>query len=404
MKRTQDVQKRWSTDQLITGIGMGDWLRLLRMNGYKVDPTYLHRAAWVTGFSLGASALGALEDVRYGRELATMEIDPEPLFLIGHWRSGTTHLHNLFGRAPGHTYPTVYQVVFPTAFLTTGGVIPKLTGNLLGETRTYDNVKQGWNEAAEDEIALAKLCGLSPYVAFMFPEHAARYERYVDFVECTAAEKESWKEAFKYFIKKIMIASGGKRVVVKSCTHTARIRLILEMFPNAKFVHIHRHPYQVYASTVHMRSHTDWENFFHLPDEDVEEVRARQTLALGQRIFERVVADKALVPPENWYELAYEDLVGNELAVVKDIYEKLELPNWGITEPVIRQYVAGLEGYQTNKLPKLDPKTRELIQTYWKASFDAFGYSPDRIERHAPEAVTEAPAEAEPPATDLPLA
>src|SRR5688572_11631991 len=232
MTAAAHVQKRWSTDQLITGIELQEWVQLLQKNRWRVDPLYLHRLAWVGGFGIPTTVLGRLEDMRYGRKLANQEIDPAPLFVIGHWRSGTTHLHNLLGRLPGHTYPTVFQVVFPTCFLMTDQILPRLTAGMLDGTRNYDNVKHGWNEAAEDEIALAKLTGLSPYVAFMFPENAARYERYIDFLESPTAEKEKWKDAFRYFLKKIMLQTGGKQVVVKSCTHTARIRILLEMFPN----------------------------------------------------------------------------------------------------------------------------------------------------------------------------
>ena len=48
-------------------------------------------------------------------------IDPTPLFILGHWRSGTTHMHNLLGKDPNHTYPTLWQVIFPDSFLVTGG-------------------------------------------------------------------------------------------------------------------------------------------------------------------------------------------------------------------------------------------------------------------------------------------
>ncbi len=370
------VQKRWSTDQLITGIETADWLKLLKGNNYRVDPTYLHRAAWVGGLSLPATVLGRMEDARFGRQLANVEIDPEPLFLIGHWRSGTTHLHNLLGRVPGHTYPTVFQVIFPSAFLSTAGLIPKLTARFMDDTRTYDNVKQGWDEAAEDEIALAKLTGLSPYIAFMFPEQSAKYERYIDFLECTADEKERWKEAFRYFLKKVMLQTGGQRVVVKSCTHTARIRLILEMFPNAKFVHIHRHPYEVFASTLHMRSHTDWENFFHLPEQDPELLRQQQTLALGQRIFDRVVEDRRLIPEQNFFELAYEDLVGNEIEKVEQIFSHLSLPGWSAAKRPLERYVRGLKGYKRNQLT-LDQRSRDMVYDWWRPAFDAFGY--DRV-------------------------
>ncbi len=374
MKRIASMKKRWSMDQLITGIELPEWVRVLKDNQLKVDGSYAHRAAWITALSVPTTALGALEDARFGRQLSSMEIDPTPLFVLGHWRSGTTHMHNLLGRAPDHTYPTVYQVVMPGNFLTTGNVLPELTGRFMDETRTYDNVRQGWDEAAEDEIALAKLTGLSPYLSFMFPDHAAKYEKYIDFQEVGTDEREKWKENLRYLIKKIMLATGGKRVVVKSCTHTARIRLLLEMFPDARFVHIHRNPYEVFLSTLHMRSHTDWENFFHLPYENWDEERVRQTLLMGQRIFQRYLEDRALIPPENLYEIAYADLVGQEMAVLEDLYQHLRLPGWQRTAPVIQQYVDGLAGYETNKLKSISRKEKRMVREYWGQAFEAFGY------------------------------
>jgi hypothetical protein len=376
MRRVQNIMKRWSTDQLITGIETADWLKMLSSNNWRVDPTYAHRVAWVGGWSVPASIAGRIEDARFGRELAAMRIDPEPLFVLGHWRSGTTHTHNLLGRVPEHTYPTVFQAVFPGAFLTTGNVVPQLTASFMDDTRTYDNVKHGWDEAAEDEIALAKLTGMSPYISFMFPEQSAKYEKYVDFQSCTSAEKEKWKNAFSYFIKKIMLQTGGKRVVVKSCTHTARVRLLLEMFPNAKFVYIHRHPYEVFASTLHMRSHTDWENFFQVPEENWESVREQQTLLLGQRLFDRYVEDRTLIPEENLIELKYADLCGNEMEVMESLWKQFELPNWAGAERVLGEYTAGLSGYKRNKL-RIKPKQRKMVADAWASAFEHGGYSTD---------------------------
>ena len=160
---------------------------------------------------------------------------------------------------------------------------------------------------------------------------------------------------------------------MKSCTHTARIRIILEMFPDAKFVHIHRNPYEVFASTLHMRSHTDWENFFHLPDVEPELVRRTQTLALGQRIFERVIDDRRLIPDGNYIELAYEDLVGNEMATIERIYSQFGMPGWEKSRPVLEQYVTGLAGYKRNQL-KLEARARDEVYEWWGSAFDAFGY------------------------------
>ena len=371
--KASEVQNRWSTDQLISGIEVPEWVALLQKNKFRVDPTYLHRAAFISAMSLPVTMAGRLEDATYGRQLATMDLKPTPLFVLGHWRSGTTHLHNLLGRAPGHTYSTVLQAVFPTCFLVADKVLPRLMPGALGETRTYDNVKQGWHEAAEDEIALAKLTGMSPYISFMFPENSGKYERYIDFMECSAAEREKWKQQFLYFLKKIAIQTGNKRIVVKSCAHTARIRLLLEMFPDAKFVHIHRHPYEVYASTLHMRSHTDWENFFQLPEGDWEVERKRQTLLLGQRIFERVIEDRSIIPPENFVEIRYEELCGNEMQHLEKIYTQFKLPNWAEAEKGIRPYVEGLKGYQRNKL-KIGQDEQDEVFHYWRAMFDEYGY------------------------------
>jgi hypothetical protein len=373
INKVRELQKRWSTDQLITGIELPGWLEMLARNDFKVDREYFHRAAWITGWSLGTTALGRLEDSLYGRQLSAMEVDPEPLFLLGHWRSGTTHLHNLLGRDPNNTFSTVYQVVFPTCFLVTEKYLPKLTSGMLSETRTYDNVKQGWYESAEDEIALAKLTGLSPYISFMFPENAAKYEKYVDFMEVRDDERKKWKEAFIYFIKKIMIATNNKRVVVKSCTHSARIRLILEMFPNARFVHIHRNPYEVFSSTLHMRSHTDWENFFQIPEENYEQQRLEQTAIMGQRIYERLIEDRKLIPEGNFIELRYEDFAGNELPYLKQIYEQFNLPGWEKYEATISPYLDSLKGYKRNKL-KIDDQLKEFVYDRWRLVFDTFGY------------------------------
>lgn len=374
MRRVEEVKKRWSTDQLITGIEIQDWVKVLQKNGWQIDAAYLHRAAWVTGWSLPTTVLGRLEDARFGRKLASMEINPTPIFILGHWRSGTTHMHNLLGRDPNHTYSTVFQCVFPTTFLTGKNFLPQLTGRFLTDTRTYDNMKHGWFEAAEDEIALTKLCGLSPYISFMFPDNAATYEKYIDFLECTDEERTRWKEALSYFIKKIMLDTGGKRVVVKSCTHAARIRLLLEMFPDAKFVHIHRNPYEVFASTLHMRGHTDWENFFHLPEEHWESYQRReQTALMGHRIFERLLEDRSLIPEENYFEIPYADLIGNELEVVDQVYRKFELPDREQYLASIAEYLDSIKGYKRNKL-EIDDEFKDYVYDRWRLCFDAYGY------------------------------
>lgn len=373
--RVAEIQDRWSQEQLAAGIETVPFLKMLSRGGWRPNFDYLHRVASLLGLSLPSTLLGRLDDAVYASKIAQTDIDPTPLIVIGHWRSGTTHLHGLLGRDPNHTYSTVYQVVFPTSFLTTGKVGPRLLKNALPPTRTYDNMAHGWFEPAEDEIALLKLTGgLSFYSALMFPDRYAEYEKYIDFLEATEAERRTWKNALTLFIKKIMLATGGKRVVLKSCPHSARIRLLLELFPDAKFIHIHRHPARVFRSMVHMRSKVDWENFLYRPEEAFLKQRWEHTALLGERLFTRLIEDRKLIPEENLVEIAYGDFVGNEIPVLREIYEKFRLPDFDRFERVLRPYLDTLKGYKVNKLD-MEPELIDFVYERWRLVYDTYGYT-----------------------------
>jgi omega-hydroxy-beta-dihydromenaquinone-9 sulfotransferase len=373
MKRVTEIKDRWSQDQLATGMGFLSWMRVLHRNQYQVGLDYFHRLAWVTGLSIPMSALALAEKALYGRKIGETELKT-PLIILGHWRSGTTHLHNLLGRDPQHCFSTVYQAVFSTHFVLSGRVGPNLLRNALPATRSYDQVKHGWFEAAEDEIGLVKLNdGLSFYLALMFPDLAEEYERLIDLREASNEERQRWKDAFILYLKKLTFDSPGTRVVVKSCPHSARIPLLLEMFPDAKFVHIHRHPARVFVSMVHMRGKIDWENFLCRPTEEFIGSRREHTLRIGERVFGRLLEDRHSIPKENLIEIAYDDLCGNEMEMIKGLYQQLELGGWEGYQPILADYLDGVAGYKINRL-SIDEETLDLVYERWRSVYDAFRY------------------------------
>ncbi len=149
--------------------------------------------------------------------------------------------------------------------------------------------------------------------------------------------------------------------------------MLLDMFPNARFIHIHRNPFEVFASTLHMRSHTDWENFFQLPEENYKGQRLEQTAITGTRIYERLIEDRKLIPEENFIEIAYEDFSGNELKYLDEIYTKFELPDKEQYLTTISEYLDSLKGYQRNKL-EIDDELKQMVLDRWGFVFDEFGY------------------------------
>ncbi len=372
--RIQKLENRKSADQLVTGIHVIPWLRILRRRGWNVHSPYLLRAARILAYSLPISALGLLERLIFSTRIKDQKIDPTPIFVLGHWRSGTTHLHNVLGRDPNHTFSTVYQAVFPTIFLTTGRMGPRLLAGALPSTRSYDAVKHGWHEAAEDEIALMKLTeGLSFYTGVMFPDDAEEYKKYIDFQGVSQHEVQRWKEALLLVVKKIMLSTGGKRVVLKSCLHSARISLLLELFPDAKFVHIHRHPARVFVSMLHMRRKVDWENFLQRPRKTFLELRKEHTAVAGELLFRRLIEDRALIPKENLFEIRYDEFCGQELEIMEKLYSQFALPDWEQYSKAIGHYLEGLRGYRRNPL-EIDPETLDFVRQRWSLVYDTYGY------------------------------
>ncbi|MEQ1500714.1 MAG: sulfotransferase [Myxococcota bacterium] len=373
-ERVATIEGRWSTEQLAMGIRLGRWLGLLARHRFRVHPVYWHRAAAIGAVGLLSSVLGAATWLAYGSRVRAQVLDPPPLFVLGHWRSGTTHLHNLLAHDPNHTVCTTWQAVFPDHALLTGRLGPRLLANALPATRTYDKVSMSWSAAAEDEIALLKLTGRSFYTALMFPDDFESVEPYVDFGEAaTDRDRARFLAGLDRFLRTLMVDSGGKRVVVKSCPHTARVRLITARYPRSAFVYIHRHPARLFASMLHMRGVVDWENHLQRPRRSFVDSRWDQTARLGEVVFRRYLEDRALLGPDRLVELAYDDLCGNELARLATVYERLGLPGWPAAEGALRPYVAGLAGYQRNKLP-LDPALVAYVYDRWRFVYDAHGY------------------------------
>src|ERR687897_692102 len=102
---------------LLAGVTFGDWLALLAANGFRVHPSCLPRALSIASYSLMNSAARCLEQLRYGAAIRKTEVQP-PLFVLGHWRSGTTLLHDLLAVDGRFACPNLYEVMYPHTFLT----------------------------------------------------------------------------------------------------------------------------------------------------------------------------------------------------------------------------------------------------------------------------------------------
>lgn len=352
------------------GITLGRWLRVLQDNHFAVDRPYWGRAAVITLASIPNTLLAAWENWLYGRKVRVARVAP-PLFILGIWRSGTTHLHNLLTQDDRFAFPTTYQVFYPHTFLTTEKRNARLVGFFLPKKRPQDNMALGIGEPQEDEFALCSLTGRAWPMSWAFPRRDNHYSRYLTLREASGSEVVEWKSALARLVQKLSF-KHGRPLVLKSPGHTCRIGLLLELFPEAKFVHIHRNPYDVFRSAQHMvRTVTPWWALQRPDYSDVDE----RTLRQYREVYDVFFEERGLIPKGHFHEIGFEALEAEPIGQVRGIYEALDLPDFRQLEPALRRYVESLSDYKKNTLPELAPDLRERIAEEWRRCFEAWGYA-----------------------------
>jgi hypothetical protein len=367
------LKHRWSiANNYLAGICADDWRLLLSENRYAVDPVYWHRAAAITALSFINSFYRRQEERRFGAAVGNVRITRPPLFVLGHWRSGTTHLHNLLALdTEQFAYPNTYQVVNPHTFLTTEEVNTRRFAFLVPPTRVMDNMALSFQSPQEDEFALLLTCFRSLYLGISFPRREAHYAKYLTFRDVPPQEIAEWQAALVGFAKKLTFKYGDKALVFKSPPHTARIRLLLDLFPGARFVHIHRDPYVVFRSFQHYFDTAMWYTYLQRPDlEGID----RRMLERYNVMYDAFFEERRLIPSAQYHELAFEDLERDPLGQMRFLYEKLALPGFENFEPKLRCYLASIAGYQKNRYDEAPGPWRQAVATSWRRSFEEWKY------------------------------
>jgi hypothetical protein len=354
---------------ILAGLTLGDWLRLLGENRFAIAPSRVPRAMAITFQSAQNSAFRLLDRLRIGRTLNDLPIPP-PLFLLGHWRNGTTHLHNLLAVDDRFSFPNTYQALFPHTFLTTEKLNARMLALLLPKRRPMDNVEWSVKSPQEDEFALCISSLMSPCMGWLFPNRREHYDRYLTFRGVPEDEVQRWREAFLRFLRKLTW-NDGRPLVLKSPPHTARIRLLLEMFPQARFVHIHRDPYAVFASSRKTFQINCVLNGLQRPrSDDLDDWILRQYRTMYDAFF----AERRLIPAGRFHELGFEQLEADPIGEVARIYEALGLPDFRRTEPTLRRYIDSIAGYKKNVFPSLPTALRSRVAAEWRPCFEEWAY------------------------------
>ena len=352
---------------MLAGITFHQWLWLRR--NFDISPLLFLRVLSITFQSI-KNSFWAKRDLRFESQYKNNTIQP-PLFILGHWRNGTTHLHNLITQDQRFGYSNAYQVSFPHTFLSTEKRETPFVSFFLPKRRPMDNVEMTITAPQEEEFALCAATFMSPCMGWVFPRQKEQFEKYLTFRDAAPAEIAEWSDAFYTFLKKLYWRDN-RPLVLKSPPHTARIRLLLELFPNAKFIHIHRDPLTVFQSTRRTFGlMVTWHNLQRPDVPDLDDWLIRQYRLMYDAFF----ADRPLIPARNYVEIAFEDLERDPIDELRKIYQTLNLPDFCSFEPTLQEYVNSLAGYKKNTFPNLDPVLKTRLRREWCKCFEEWGYS-----------------------------
>jgi hypothetical protein len=289
---------------------------------------------------------------------------------LGHWRNGTTLLHNLFSLDERFAYPNTFQALFPHSFLTTERVGSMVVDWFLPNNRPMDNVPMGGKTPQEDEFALSVLSLQSPLLGWVFQRDRSTHDRFLTFAKATPEERARWRSSFLDFLRKLSW-KYDRPLVLKSPPHTARIPLLLEMFPDARFIHIHRNPFAVFQSSRRMfEVNFAFDGIQQRRDDLVDWI-------LGQyrAMYDAYLADRRQIPPGNLCEIAFESLEANPLDVVRHVYQQLSLPDFGQAEPAVRTHLAQIANYKKNVFRPMPADLQRRVVEAWEPCFAEWNYS-----------------------------
>ena len=190
-----------------------------------------------------------------------------------------------------------------------------------------------------------------------------------------AEERNAWEAEFTGLVKRLQFAHG-KRLVLKSPLHTARVATLVRLFPNARFIHMSRDPFDIYPSTIHTWKAMGSVQGLHNPLPEDDAWLQEYVLDVFGKLFNAYERDRHLIPEGHLVELRYEDLVANPKGVLRDVYRTLDLGDFSEAEAGIDAYLAPRKDYRRN-VHKLSVEERDLIAERWAPYFERFGYGAD---------------------------
>lgn len=351
------------------GSSLSNLIRLLWTNG-GVSWKYTPQLAVAMLSALVRAPFSLVERIAYDKKLEQLEMKP-PVFIIGHWRSGTTHISNLLSQSPRFGFVSPVATGIPHDLLIIGRIFKPWLERSIPSDRWIDRVPVNVHSPQEDEFGVANMIPSSFLHGLYFPRQFQRnFSKGVFLDGCSEDEIKSWKEASTRYLRKIYLEQGKRQLLIRNPIYTARIPLLRTMWAGARFIHIYRDPYKVFPSMKNYFSKL----FPALALQEYQQLDVEGVIFdTYQHMMSTVINDLAQTPAEEFIEIKYEELEEAPLRQLELIYQRLDLPGYRDSKAYFEQYLDGIRGYTKNKYLQ-SQQERAMIRQHWGDFIEHYGY------------------------------
>ncbi len=353
----------------LSGANLGTLAAVVARSGL---PSHVGAGALVGLAALGRWPFSTAEKLVMESRLPKLEEMPAPVFILGHWRSGTTHLYNIMCESGEWGYVPPVATGLPWDLFGIAKVFNPLLERALPEHRYIDKIPVTPTSPQEDEIAIANMSEASFYHGIYFPRaFAENVRRGLFFDGCSTNDIRSWRKQFTYFLRKLYLHQGEKPLLIKNPVYTARFAMLKEMFPNAKFIHIHRNPYEVFVSMRNfyqkLLKEFALQGYDHV---DIDET----VLSVYERMMTAYERDAQGMPADRLIELRYDALDSDPIGSISRIYEQLSLPGFEDAKPKFESYLASISTFTKNKFDYSDEAAAK-VEARLGSFIEKWGYA-----------------------------
>ena len=251
----------------------------------------------------------------------------------------------------------------------------KIQSGVLAEARPMDNMEYKLDLPMEDVFALNLISTHSIIHLIAFPQNFEHYlqESFID--ELPEKSQKEWEKATRYVLNKMSLRNKGKQLMLKSPDHTCHVEKLMEMYPDAKYVNIHRDPYVTIMSTINMfKKQMELIQLNEEPD-DLEILLEDAIVDLFRHIYSKLFAllDSGAFKEGAIVDVPYDELSAKPEETLKMIYDELELDGFEEALPYFREHIASVNSYVKNKF-ELQPRLRDKINDKLGFYFERYSY------------------------------